>query len=59
MDEHRVTCGMCGTSEACAEGSMPPGWTFTTEAKRVVYLCVKCARENLRSIEAKLPEEYW
>ena len=27
--------------------------------RRVEYLCVECARTNIRAIEGKLPEEYW
>lgn len=54
-----VSCSRCGESVTCAEDSIPPGWTILTEDRRVSYVCVACARENLRSIEAKLPEEYW
>jgi hypothetical protein len=52
-------CSRCGLSEDCAAGGLPPGWTFTVEGARVEYLCVPCARRNLRAIEGKLPEEYW
>jgi hypothetical protein len=43
----------------CPADGILPGWTLITEGGRVSYVCVRCARENLRSIEAKLPEEYW
>jgi hypothetical protein len=29
------------------------------DRKRVEYLCIDCARANIRAIEGKLPEEYW
>ena len=53
------TCSRCGTTEACAEGGLPPGWSMKVAAKRVEYMCPACSRANLRAIEAKLPEEYW
>ena len=58
-EERTVTCARCGETVRCAADGMPPGWTLMTENERVSYVCVRCARENLRSIEAKLPEEYW
>ena len=53
------TCSRCGRTESCAPGGIPPGWTVGFERKRVEYLCVDCARSNIRAIEGKLPEEYW
>jgi len=38
---------------------MPPGWTVSFDRRRVEYLCIDCARANIRAIEGKLPEEYW
>jgi hypothetical protein len=35
------------------------GWSFETERGRVLRYCVTCVRENIRNIEAKLPEEWW
>jgi len=32
---------------------------MVTERKRVECQCVSCVRSNIRSIEGKLPEEYW
>lgn len=54
-----VTCGRCGTQAECEENSVPMGWSLETERKRVVRYCDACLRENIRSIEAKLPEEWW
>lgn len=53
----RVACSRCG---ALVAGSAPPlGWSPGTERGRPAWLCPGCARENLRSIEAKLDEEWW
>jgi hypothetical protein len=53
------TCARCGTQERCVGGGLPAGWSLATEGKRVEYICPTCVRQNLRAIEAKLPEEYW
>jgi len=53
------TCSRCGTTaEAPAEG-LPEGWSIEVERGGVHYQCVSCVRANIRSIEGKLPEEYW
>jgi transposase len=53
------TCSLCGLTERCAAGGIPPGWSFSVEGKRTQYICPACARANIRAIEGKLPEEYW
>jgi len=50
------SCSICGTQ---AEDWIAAGWTVTKDGDRTTYLCVECARENIRAIEGKLPEEYW
>ena len=35
------------------------GWTMQMTGRRLEYLCLYCARANIRAIEGKLPEEYW
>ena len=50
------SCSICGTT---AEDWIAAGWTVTKEEGRTTYLCAECARENIRAIEGKLPEEYW
>jgi hypothetical protein len=50
---------MCGLAARCAEGGIPAGWSFAMTRGRAEYLCVSCARTNIRAIEGKLPEEYW
>jgi len=61
MASERITrtCARCGTMQRCAAESLPEGWSFSTENNRVEYLCVECARANLRAIEGRLPQEYW
>ena len=52
-----VTCRVCGA--VAEDGALPPGWSLVTDGRGVGYLCVDCTRANIRSIEAKLPEEWW
>jgi hypothetical protein len=53
----RATCAHCGsTSDG---GALPPGWSLVTNERGVGLMCVDCTRTNIRSIEAKLPEEWW
>jgi hypothetical protein len=54
----RATCAHCGTI-ADDDVDLPSGWSLTTDARGVGLLCNVCTRSNIRSIEAKLPEEYW
>jgi hypothetical protein len=42
-----------------ASDATSAAWTCTVENGRITWLCVDCARLNIRAIEAKLPEEYW
>jgi hypothetical protein len=30
-----------------------------TDERGIGQICLRCTRDNLRSIEAKLPEEWW
>jgi len=53
------TCSRCGTIERCAAEGLPEGWSFQIGDRGVEYLCVDCARANLRAIEGGLPQEYW
>jgi hypothetical protein len=50
------SCSICGTT---AEDWFALGWTTTKDGGRVSYLCAACARDNIRAIEGKLPDEYW
>jgi hypothetical protein len=53
------TCSSCGTQASAPTDGLPPGWSLVTENRRVEYQCLTCVRSNIRSIEGKLPEEYW
>ena len=53
------TCSLCGRTRPCAPGGFPAGWTMGFERGRTQFLCIECARANIRAIEGKLPEEYW
>jgi hypothetical protein len=53
------TCSRCGGSGEAPEDGLPPGWSLATERRGVEQLCATCTRANIRSIEGKLPEEYW
>jgi hypothetical protein len=52
------TCSYCG-AVAEASDAVAGAWTFAVDNGRVTWLCVDCARLNIRNIEAKLPEDYW
>jgi len=57
-----VTCRFCGAMVENAEGDegmLPPGWSLVTDERGMGYLCLDCTRTNIRSIEAKLPDEWW
>jgi hypothetical protein len=60
------TCSTCGGVADAPDDGMPAGWSFAIErgrarkaTSRVTWLCVYCARLNIRAIEGKLSEEYW
>jgi hypothetical protein len=53
------TCSYCGTQVEAPPDGLPEGWSMVTEKRRVEYQCASCVRANIRSIEGKLPEEYW
>jgi hypothetical protein len=62
-DEVTRSCNRCGSLATCAADGIPAGWSMAIEGRgaqaRVEYLCAACLRANVRSIEAKLPGEYW
>jgi hypothetical protein len=50
-------CNLCGRSEAEPEAS---GWTRQVgDRGRAEWLCARCTRDNLRSIEGRLDEAWW
>ncbi len=59
---HRVAictrCGATDAADAAGEG-LPLGWSLETTRRGVGLLCLRCTREHVRDIEAKLDEEWW
>ncbi|MBN2622712.1 MAG: hypothetical protein JXA83_05060 [Acidimicrobiales bacterium] len=53
------TCARCGARASGPEGGLPPGWSVATSDRGVDRLCAACTRENVRSIEARLDEDWW
>jgi hypothetical protein len=56
MTTEPAACATCG---AVATGSVPVTWSAAVESGRRVWTCERCARENVRSIEAKLDSSWW
>jgi hypothetical protein len=54
-EQPRVTCARCGTAVA----GLPTTWSSQTSARALSWLCERCTRENLRSIEGRLDEAWW
>lgn len=63
-----ATCDLCGVTAESASGSGNPGtagddlpltWMTSWERGEQRSYCAACARENLRSVEAKLDAEWW
>ncbi|RIQ26068.1 hypothetical protein DY240_10930 [Jiangella rhizosphaerae] len=50
-----VACALCGTTT----DDVPLTWVSSVERGRTVYYCDRCARDNLRSIEARLDSSWW
>lgn len=50
-----VTCAGCGASVHAS----PLSGSRQTSAGGADYLCDRCTREHLRSIEARLDEAWW
>ena len=52
-----VTCNSCGT---VVEGDDAPlGWVSSVEDGVTRHYCDRCARDNLRAIEAGLDPAWW
>lgn len=52
-------CARCGATAPAPGGGLPEGWSMGTSERGQQYLCAACTRENVRSIEARLDEEWW
>jgi hypothetical protein len=51
-----ATCSTCG---AVASAPLPVTWSASVEGDRRLWTCDACARQHLRSIEAKLDPAWW
>lgn len=56
MNRHCARCGLPGEGP---DDGMPEGWSLDVGSRGAQYLCSTCTRDNVRSIEAKLPQEWW
>ncbi len=56
-----LACDLCGHSPEApaADEDVPLTWVTSVEDGRRRHYCERCAREHLRSIEAKLDAEWW
>jgi hypothetical protein len=53
-------CTRCGHTGAADEDPVTAlAWVSTRERGTVRWLCPSCARQHVRDIEGKLPDEYW
>jgi hypothetical protein len=56
ITEEPAVCGACGTVAGTAT---PVSWSVAVEDGRRVWTCDRCARDHVRSIEAKLDTAWW
>lgn len=59
-----AVCSLCGvTPDPVVEGDPPLGWSAdlidTGDGPRTRWVCGTCTRRYVRSIEAKLDQEWW
>jgi hypothetical protein len=56
-----VVCDFCGTPAPAGEGddAVPLTWVTSAERDRTKVYCDRCARDHVRSIEAKLDSDHW
>lgn len=52
-------CSRCGRSKADCTPLEALAWVHETDAGRQRWLCDRCARQHVRDMEGKLPDEYW
>lgn len=50
-----ATCSRCGTGVE----QLPPTWSLEVTERGAQWICERCTRENLRSIEGKLDQAWW
>jgi hypothetical protein len=52
-------CRMCGWQPDAGQLSALSGVRERRANGATSWLCVECARQHLRDIESKLPDEWW
>lgn len=52
-------CDRCGATSPAGADRPPLTWTTTATPGGQRWLCDRCAREHLRSIEGRLDEQWW
>ncbi len=58
------TCSICGrVADPHVDGDPPLGWCAdiheSVDGPRTRWVCADCTRQYVRSIEAKLDQEWW
>jgi hypothetical protein len=52
-----IACALCGATAPPA--GIPLTWSSAVEQGRTQWFCGVCSREHVRSIEGRLPPEWW
>ena len=50
-----VSCSVCGTTV----DELPVTWSMQVSERGQTWVCDRCSRDNIRSIEGKLDEAWW
>jgi hypothetical protein len=63
-DAAPVTCSICGrVADPASEGDPPVAWSADLVdgrgGQRTRWICPQCTRTHVRSIEAKLDQDWW
>ena len=55
----QVSCVVCGTDGDLDDLQVMLGWSMSSNGDERRATCPPCTRAHVRSIEGKLPEEWW
>ena len=59
MSEPQWVCRTCGARVEGSDVGALLGWTRSHDDGEVRSYCPRCSRAHVRSMEAKIDEEYW